>query len=83
MGQLRQHGRRHHNNGLRKVCGCARRTWAKCPHAWYFNYKPRGGQAYRFSLDKHTGRHVDSKSARALFSTYLVAVVNGSASPGS
>ncbi len=53
---------RHNNGGLRKVCGCPRRTWAKCPHSWYFNFKPRGGASYRFSLDKHFNRHVDSKS---------------------
>lgn len=54
------------NNGLRKVCGCARRTWAKCPHAWYFNFKLPGGTPYRFSLDKHLGRHIDSKTAAEL-----------------
>jgi len=23
---------RHSNNGLRKICNCSRRQWAKCPH---------------------------------------------------
>ncbi len=50
------------NGGLRKICGHPRRQWANCPHAWYFNFKPRSGTAYRFSLDKHFNRHVDSKS---------------------
>lgn len=58
--------KRHTNDGLRKVCGCPRRQWAKCPHAWHVNYKPRigpsAGQPFRFSLDKHLGRHVDSKT---------------------
>jgi integrase len=53
---------RHQNNGLRKLCGCPRRQWAKCPHPWHFNFKPRGGSPYRFSLDRHLGRHVDSKT---------------------
>ncbi len=53
---------RHDNRGLRKLCACPRRTWAKCPHAWHFNFKPRGGQSYRFSLDKYAGRHIGSKS---------------------
>ncbi len=52
---------RHHNDGLRKICGCARRTWAKCSHAWHFSYK-WAGVHYRFSLDKHLGRAVDSKT---------------------
>ena len=55
--------KRHSNQGLRKVCGCPRRTWAKCRHAWHFNFKmPHGGTSYRFSLDTHLGRHVDSKT---------------------
>ena len=53
---------RHSNKGLRKVCGCPRRAWPKCPHAWYFNFKPKDGPSYRFSLDKHLGRHVDNKT---------------------
>jgi integrase len=59
---MRPARRRHRNNGLRKVCGCPRRTWPKCPHAWYFNYRPRGGPDFRFSLDKHCGRHIASKT---------------------
>ena len=54
--------KRHTNKGLRKVCGCPRRMWAKCPHGWYFNFKPRGAPAYRFSIDKHLGKHIDSKT---------------------
>ena len=50
------------NNGLRKICGCRRAAWVKCPHPWHFNYKSRGGPAYRFSLDAELGRHVDSKT---------------------
>jgi integrase len=54
--------KRHQNYGLRKVCGCARRTWPKCPHSWHLNYKPRGRKAWRLSLDREVGKHVDSKS---------------------
>ena len=54
--------RRHLNRGLRKICSCPRRAWAKCEHSWYLNFKPRGGPAYRFSLDKHFNRHIDSKT---------------------
>jgi integrase len=53
---------RHANHGLRKVCDCPRRSWAKCPHGWQFNYKPKGGKPYRLSLDKVLGRHVALKS---------------------
>lgn len=56
---------RHQNNGLRKICDCPRRRWAKCPHGWHFNFKPHGGQPYRFSLDKYLGRHIDNKSEAA------------------
>ena len=49
------------NDGLRKVCGCTRRGWAKCRHPWHFNFHWQGTD-YRFSLNKHLGRHVDSKT---------------------
>jgi integrase len=54
--------KRHQNHGLRKVCGCPRRKWPKCEHGWHFNFKPRGGPSYRFSLDAELGRHVGSKT---------------------
>jgi integrase len=50
------------NNGLRKICGCRRANWPRCAHAWHFNFKPRGGPPYRFSLDAEVGRHIDSKT---------------------
>lgn len=53
---------RHVNGGLRKVCGCPRRTWAKCEHGWYLNFKPRGGTSYRLSLDKQANKHIDNKT---------------------
>lgn len=56
---------RHQNNGLRKLCRCPRRQWAKCRHAWHLNFKPPGGQSYRLSLDRHLGRHLDSKTEAA------------------
>lgn len=46
---------RHRNDGLRKLCGCARRTWAKCEHPWHFDYK-WNGERYRFTLDRTVGR---------------------------
>jgi integrase len=57
--------RRHQNGGLRKVCGCPRRTWPKCRHGWHLNYKPRGGPAYRLSLDVEAGTHLASKTEAA------------------
>ncbi len=53
---------RHHNDGLRKLCACPRRTWPKCSHPWHFNFKPRGGAAWRFSLDAELGRRMTSKT---------------------
>ena len=53
--------RRHHNHGLRKLCGCPRRNWPKCPHSWHFSFKHRGVH-HRFSLERHLGRHVASKT---------------------
>ena len=53
---------RHRNNGLRKLCDCSRRHWPKCSHDWHFNFKPRGGPSYRFSLDVEVGRPLKSKT---------------------
>jgi integrase len=54
---------KHHNRGLRKLCAHSRRNWSKCPDAWHFNFKPKGGPAFRFSLDAELGRHVKDKNA--------------------
>jgi integrase len=54
--------KRHHNGGIRKVCGCARTKWAKCPHGWHLNFKPKGGPSYRLSLDSYVGRHLKGRT---------------------
>jgi len=51
----------HENAGLRKICQCPRRRRASCPHAWYFSFTLRG-QTYRFSLDRHLGRKLTSRT---------------------
>ncbi len=53
---------RHDNHGLRKVCPCPRRRWAKCAHSWHLNFKIRGGRAYRLSLDREVGHHLATKA---------------------
>ena len=67
---------RRQNHGLRKVCGCGRGRWPKCPHAWHFSYKPRGGLRYRFSLDAELGRHIDSKTEAEKISIDLRSAIN-------
>lgn len=52
---------RRSNKGLRKLCTCSRRNWAKCAHPWHFNFKLRGGSPHRFSLDVEVGRHLKTK----------------------
>lgn len=57
---------RQHNDGLRKLCACPRRAWAKCSHPWHFNFK-HGGEFYRFSLERRIVRvirDVDGKWRR-------------------
>ena len=63
---------RHHNDGLRKICDCPRRQWAKCRHAWHFSFK-WDGRHYRFSLDRHLGEHVDNKTAADTAATHIKA----------
>ena len=65
------------NFGVRKVCACPRRQQAKCPHPWHFNFTWKG-RAYRFSLDRHVGRHVESRSdAEALADQLRTAIRSG------
>jgi len=73
---------RHNNKGLRKRCDCPRRAWPKCPHSWWFNFKPRGGPAYRLSLDKHADKHIDRKSdAEDLAASIKTAIKASSGNP--
>src|SRR5688572_9501466 len=75
MGQIRK---RSHNRGLHKVCDCARRTGAKCPHSWHFNFKPKGGPAVRFSVDSEAGKHIAAKGdAENLAHDWRTAIRNG------
>jgi integrase len=69
---------RHRNGGIRKVCDCPRRNWPKCSHSWYFNYKPRGGRAWRFSLDSEsaTGQHIAGKTEAEALATNIRAAIN-------
>jgi integrase len=48
-------------NGLSKRCDCPRRTWAKCPHSWHLAFTWQQ-TPYRFSLDRHLGRRIETKS---------------------
>jgi len=52
---------RHRNDGLRKICDCSRRSWAKCEHPWHFSFK-WDGRPYRFSLDREVGRRMKDKT---------------------
>ena len=67
---------RRNNNGLRKRCDCERRAWAKCAHPWYFNFKPRGGVAYRFSLDGEVGYRVKGKTEAEKIAADFRAAIN-------
>jgi integrase len=53
--------KRHVNSGIRKICDHPRRQWASCEHPWHFAFKWKD-RHFRFSLDKHFNRHIDSKT---------------------
>ena len=53
---------RHRHNGIRKICHCPRRSWAKCPHSWHFNFKLPGGPGIRFAVDTEVGKHIEAKA---------------------
>ena len=49
------------NDGVRKMCGCARKRWSECEHSWYFNFQWKG-RHYRFSLDRELNKRIGSKA---------------------
>jgi integrase len=50
------------NDGLRKLCRCGRKKWAKCPHSWHFSFQ-WDGQHRRFSLERHIGKKLTKAEA--------------------
>ena len=58
----RKHHARDRGSEVRKFCTCPPRRRAKCPHAWYFDFTPRGGERVRFSLDVEYERHIEGKT---------------------
>lgn len=75
MIQIRK---RNQNRRLRKICDCPRRKWAKCPHSWHFNFKPKGAPGYRFSVDSEAGKHIEPKGeAEALADNWRTAIRAG------
>jgi hypothetical protein len=54
----------------------AEAEWPKCSHPWHFNYKPRGGQAWRFSLDAEIGHHIESKTEAEKLAGDIRAAIN-------
>lgn len=72
---------RFQNNGLRKVCRCSRRAWAKCEHSWYLNFRYRKGKHHRISLDKHAGKHLSKEQAKTLANDLRAAIQNGEYPP--
>ncbi len=76
MEQLRKsRAARRLNGGVRKICGCSRGRWSKCPHPWHFNFKPKGGPAYRFSLDTESDKPIRSKTEAEALSDNLRAAI--------
>ena len=64
------------NFGIRKICSCGRSNWSRCPHSWYFSYKPTGGPRHRFSLDEEFQRHIDNRGDAEKLATDLRAAIN-------
>jgi integrase len=52
---------RERHGGVRKRCGCPRRVWPKCPHAWHLNFKWKGAH-HRLSLDREVGHPITNKT---------------------
>jgi integrase len=62
------------NSGLRKICSCPRRGWAKCPHPWHFNFCWHGSP-YRFSLSRYAGKEITGKTEAEALADHLRAAI--------
>lgn len=71
---------RRRNDGLRKLCKCSRKRWSECPHSWYLNYK-FADTHYRFSLDRHVGRHIHGKTKAVGIAEKIRASIRSGAAP--
>lgn len=65
---MRRKPDRSNNAGLRKICGCARRSWPKCDHPWHVNIRFRGAD-FRLSLartfpDRTISTKLEAEAAR-------------------
>lgn len=61
--------KRETNGGIRKLCGCPRRKWAKCEHPWHFNFAHEG-EHYRFTLERQIGKIVRRQNAKGQWRWY-------------
>jgi integrase len=67
---------RHQNHGLRKVCDCGHTAWTRCGHGWFLNYKPKGGKAWRLSIDRVVGKHIQAKSDAKIEANKIKAAID-------
>jgi integrase len=64
--------------GSVSLCEHPRRNWPKCGCSWHFNFKPKGGPSYRFSVDSEVGKHIEAKGdAEALADEWRSAIRTG------
>jgi integrase len=74
--------KRQRQDGLRKICGCSLRQWARCEHTWYFSHKPKGKPRVRISIDRHKGEHVASlDDAKTIAAELRSAIASGTYPP--
>src|SRR5215210_4778875 len=66
----------HRNRGVWKRCRCKRKDWPKCAHPWQFNFTPRGGKNWRFSLDAELGRRIGSRTEAETVAGEIRAAIN-------
>ena len=66
----------HRNRGVWKRCLCKRKDWPKCAHPWQFNFTPRGGKNWRFSLDAELGQHIASRTEAEKIASEIRAAIN-------
>jgi integrase len=58
------------NDGIKKICGCKRRKWTKCPHPWHFGMaygKDAAGKPKQFRFSLH--RFIDKPGAYIMSKT--------------
>ena len=64
MNQMRK---RNQNRGIEKDLRLPTSHLGEVSHSWHFDFRPKGGPSFRFSVDSEAGKHIAAKGDAETF----------------